>query len=111
MFEGNMNYPSFVRWLAAKLGIRQFNLEQGYDLWKRNLFNETCGRKGLCLENRQLIYDEWLNNLIVTADQRNGRDTVRIRKLLHMQRFVGIIDNSLTEIISNHGINFVESTR
>ena len=68
MFEGNMNDPSFVCWLAAKLGIRQFNLERGYDLWKRNLFNETRGRKGLCLENRQLIYDEWLNNSIVTTD-------------------------------------------
>ena len=44
----------------------------------------------MALDVRQIIYDEWLENSIYTADRQNGRDTVRIRKIQYLEQYNGI---------------------
>ena len=60
--------------------MQSFGLQCQYLNWKNNNFTEIRGRKKL-RNVQQKIYDEWLGNSIANADCRNGRDTIRMRKL------------------------------
>ena len=41
---------------------------------------ETRGRSGISKANRQLLYDEWVENSIPSVDCRNGRQMVNIKE-------------------------------
>jgi len=111
LFSDNLDDARFIRWLSGKLGIRPFTFQIQCDRWRKNSFSETRGRNQLTSTVKQQMFDEWLENSIVTADRRNGRDTVRMRKLLYLQRYENIVDDKLEEHTSKRKINFVQTTR
>ena len=49
----------------------------------KSIFHKNSGRKGLTLETKQIIYDEWINNSIASVDCRNGCECMKIKKYIH----------------------------
>ena len=91
--------------------MHPFALKTQCTHWKNNRFLETRGLKKLSDEVKQKIYNEDLKNAIITADRRNGRDAVRMRKLFYMQRYSNNEDDKSEESISKPGIHFIQTTR
>ena len=49
----------------------------------KSIFHKNSERKGLTLETKQIIYDEWINNSIPSVDCRNGCECMKIKKYIH----------------------------
>lgn len=49
----------------------------------KSIFHKNSGQKGLTLETKQIIYDEWINNSIPSVDCRNGCECMKIKKYIH----------------------------
>ena len=73
LFDEKLQDNIFICWLARKLGIQPFILQTQCAHWKNNTFLETRGCKKLSNEIKQKVYNEWLENSIITIDRRNGR--------------------------------------
>ena len=49
----------------------------------KSIFHKNSGQKGLTLETKQIIYDEWINNSIPSVDCRNGCECMKIKKYIN----------------------------
>ena len=65
--------------------------------WKDKDFIDYRGKSTFTAEQKQIIYDEWKcpENAI---DRRNGRDKVKIRKILHLKKFNDCLKNVEPEV-------------
>ena len=90
IFGEFMHNDFFITFLAKELGFRPGQLVTRLSTWAEKNFKDTRGNKTLSKEIQQLIYQCWKENSIVTADRRNGRDTVRIREAEYYKSFSDI---------------------
>ena len=65
----------FITFLAKVLGFSSWQLLTRLSAWADKNFIDARGNKKLSKEVQQQIYGCWKENLIVTADRRNGRDS------------------------------------
>ena len=77
LFEEIAN-KAFIQLIAKKLFMRADRLRKMVQFWNEN--DETRGRKSLATQERQMIYDEWAENSILSVDCRNGRQNINIGK-------------------------------
>ena len=57
---------------------------------------ETRGRHGFSLEDKQAVYNAWPDNCIVSTDDRNRRNMIRISKRKYIEKFVNLSNESIT---------------
>ena len=93
------------------MGIEHYRFISRLENWKTNIFEDKRGNQnGIPLETKQIIYNEWLCNSIPSVI--HGRELVRMRKLLYLKKFEGIVNNPpLNEIVNKRGIKMYEATR
>ena len=103
---------SFRFWLCKKLCIDSNKFITSLSLWKENDFQEVRGRKSLSIDLKQMIYNEWIENSIPSVDCRNGRVSMKIRKINYTKQFSGIVNSpDLDEETNRRGIKMYTAPR
>ena len=90
-FSDELQDRDFVSWIAKKVRfqISKF-LERKINRWKENNFKENRGRRQIALEEKQQVYDQWIDDSIPSVDFRNGRNTIKIRHDTYERRYKGL---------------------
>ena len=72
---------------------------------------ENRGRGGFSNEEKQVIYNTWNQNSIITVDRRNGRDQVNVRVNDFVSRYNDIVETEPMVFTKNkRGVEIVQST-
>lgn len=82
-----LSKSSFQVYFASKLGINYRNFKRSINLWLQCGLIETRGRPKLSMEQRQTIYDTWVDNAQPSTDNRNSRCQLRISLNEFEERF------------------------
>ena len=80
VFHDQLDDENFLAWLVAKLNLIKGRFKDSVHAWRSNHLKETRGRHGFSLEDKQVVYNAWLDNCIVSTDGRNGRNMIRVSK-------------------------------
>ena len=74
VFGDQLNDEAFLAWLAKKSEIRPSKFSQYVLKWRENEFKEVQGRNKLPIDIQNKIYNTWIENTIVSIDDRNSRN-------------------------------------
>ena len=66
--------------------MKPAKLLEAFSNWSKSNFPENWGQKGLTLETKQIINDDWINKSIPSVDCRNGHECMKIKKNIYMQK-------------------------
>ena len=74
VFGDQLNDEAFLAWLAKKSEIRSSKFSQYVLKWRENEFKEVQGRNKIPIDIQNKIYNTWIENTIVSIDDRNSRN-------------------------------------
>ena len=74
VFGDQLNDEAFLAWLAKKFEIRSSKFSQYVLKWRENEFKEVQGRNKIPIDIQNKIYNTWIENTIVSIDDRNSRN-------------------------------------
>ena len=74
VFGDQLNDEAFLAWLAEKFEIRPSKFSQYVLKWRENEFKEVQGRNKIPIDIQNKIYNTWIENTIVSIDDRNSRN-------------------------------------
>ena len=74
VFGDQLNDEAFLAWLAKKSEIRSSKFSQYVLKWRENEFKEVQGRNKIPIDIQNKIYNTWIENSIVSIDDRNSRN-------------------------------------
>ena len=90
-FLGEQLYnQDFQKWLSKSLGFRRNRFFSRLRLWLDDEKYDKRGRPCIDVNIKQLIYDTYINNSIISVDRRNGRDHVTMSLKMFNKRYNGI---------------------
>ena len=74
VFGDQLNDEAFLAWLAEKFEIRPSKFSQYVLKWRENEFKEVQGRNKIPIDIQNKMYNTWIENTIVSIDDRNSRN-------------------------------------
>ena len=74
VFGDQLNDEAFLAWLAKKSEIRSSKFSQYVLKWRENEFKEVQGRNKIPIDIQNKIYNTWIENTIVSIDDRNSQN-------------------------------------
>ena len=74
VFGDQLNDEAFLAWLAKESEIRSSKFSQYVLKWRENEFKEVQGRNKIPIDIQNKIYNTWIENTIVSIDDRNSRN-------------------------------------
>ena len=107
-FSDEINNPDFISSVAKKLARRPYRL---IEILQKSV-NEKRARSGFTIDEKQTIYNEWLENNIPSVDCRNGREMINMKKGVFLLHYKDIETGSeIEERANKRGIAMVSAPR
>ena len=111
MFGEHTSDIDFMCFLAKKLNINHVQrFFESAEKWRNCDFTKRAPNSVLLQESKQLVYDTWLSNTVVSTDRQNE---VRMRKRVYVQKFneLSNSDINIEEVRSKRNILYVSAKR
>ena len=101
-------------WVSKRINRRKQRVHEAMSKWitSNGDIKENRGRGGFSNEEKQVIYNTWNQNSIITVDRRNGRDQVNVRVNDFVSRYNDIVETEPMVFTKNkRGVEIVQSTK
>ena len=102
------------QWLYKSLGIRKNRFKERLYRWMGVIEKVPMGRPGLNDDTKQIIFNLWLRESIVTVDRMNGRDFVTMPLSKFRIRYDSMNYNNCDSFIidtNRRGVEIIKSLR